>query len=162
MGQAALYVTLSVQEDQQLFELKDAANVPKRTRIRAEMLRLSHRGWKTDKIAEYLGCRASMVRRAIHQWKASGLGGLNDRHRSGRPQKWIEADFAYVEKQLSSEAKTFNTRQIRELLGQERQVHLTQRQISRVMKKRGIGGRGQEPVKRKNKTKSSRSSSRQI
>ena len=88
--------------------------------------------------------------------------GLNDRHRSGRPQKWIEADFAYVEKQLSSEAKTFNTRQIRELLGQERQVHLTQRQISRVMKKRGIGGRGQEPVKRKNKTKSSRSSSRQI
>ena len=49
MGQAALYVTLSVQQDQQLFELKDAANVPKRTRIRAEMLRLSHRGWKSNR-----------------------------------------------------------------------------------------------------------------
>ena len=35
-------MTLSEQEDRQLLKLKDAIDVPKRTRTRAEMLRLSH------------------------------------------------------------------------------------------------------------------------
>ncbi|MEM7761392.1 MAG: hypothetical protein AAF298_25165 [Cyanobacteria bacterium P01_A01_bin.40] len=37
MAQATLYVTLSVQQDQQLFELKDAVDVPRQTRARAEV-----------------------------------------------------------------------------------------------------------------------------
>ena len=146
MGQAALYVMLSVQEDQQLLKLKDAIDVPKRTRTRAEMLRLSHRGWKTDQIAEYLGCRAAMVRRAIHQWQTDGIKGLDDQVRSGRPRTWTEADMVYIEEQLLSEAQTFNTRQIAELLGQERQVHLSRRQISRVLKKKGNAVKEPEPV----------------
>lgn len=162
MGQAALYVTLSEQEDQQLLKLKERMEAPKRTRTRAEMLRLSHRGWKTDQIAEYVGCRAAMVRRAIHEWKIDGVKGLYDKGRSGRPRKWTEADMVYVEEQLSSEEKTFNTRQIRELLGQERQVYLSRRQISRVLKKKGIAGKEPELVTRRNKTRNSKPSKKQI
>jgi len=42
MAQAPLHVSLIEAEDQQLFELRDAPKIPKRTRQQAEKLRLSH------------------------------------------------------------------------------------------------------------------------
>ena len=152
MAQAPLHVGLSEAEDQQLFELRDAPEIPKRTRQRAEMLRLSHRGWKTAQIAEYLGCRVAMVREAIHRWETSGLEGLYDKPRSGRPPRWQEADWVYVEAQLSEGSKTFNSRQVSELLSSERKVKLSRRQTRRVLKKRGTVGSGPGPVIKTSKT----------
>ena len=152
MSQAPLHVSLSAAEDQQLFELRDAPKIPKRTRQRAEMLRLSHRGWKTAQIGEYLGCRVAMVRAAIHRWEASGIDGLYDKPRSGRPPRWQEADWVYVEAQLSAEEKTFNSRQVSELLASERQVKLSSRQTRRLLKKRGTVGSGLVPVTETSKT----------
>ena len=103
-----------------------------------------------------------MVRRAIHQWETDGIKGLDDKSRSGRPRKWTEADMVYVEEQLSSEERTFNTRQIVELLRQERQVYLSQRQISRVLKKKGNAVKEPELVKGRNKIRSSKGSRKQI
>ena len=68
MSRTRLQVVLSDAEDNQLYELRDADDVPKRTKQRAEMLRLSHRSWTTEQIAEYLNCRVETVRRAIHRW----------------------------------------------------------------------------------------------
>ncbi|MEL7502923.1 MAG: helix-turn-helix domain-containing protein [Cyanobacteria bacterium J06554_6] len=159
MAQAPLHVRLSEVEDQQLFELRDALQVPKRTRQRAEMLRLSHRGWKTAEIAEYQGCRAEMVREAIHRWEASGIAGLYDQPRSGRPPRWQEADWVYVEAQLSEEGKTFNSRQVSELLTTERQVKLSRRQTRRLLKKRGTAGSAPAPVTKTSKTATKKRSS---
>lgn len=159
MAQAPLYVSLSEAEDQQLFELRDAPKIPKRTLQRAEMLRLSHRGWKTAQIAEYLSCRVAMVREAIHRWDASGLEGLYDKPRSGRPPRWQEADWVYVEAQLSEGNKTFNSRQVSELLSRDREVKLSRRQTRRLLKKRGTVGNGPEPVTATSKTAAKKRSS---
>lgn len=139
MSRTRLQVVLSDAEDNQLYELRDADGVPKRTKQRAEVLRLSHRGWTTERIAEYLSCRVETVRRAIHRWQSAGIDGLRDAPRSGRPTGWRASDFALVEQHLKGPG-TFNSRQIVEFLESECDVHLSRRHVSRLLKKRGIAG----------------------
>ena len=139
MSRTRLQVNLTDAEDHQLYELREDATVPARTKRRAEMLRLNHRGWPTEKIAEYLECQRDTVRRAIHRWQQSGIEGLWDAPRQGRPLKWQAGDFAVVEERLCDPG-TFNSRQVVELLATERDVHLSRRHVSRLLKKRGTAG----------------------
>ena len=53
MTRPRLQVVLSIEEDRTLLELRTAISVSQRTQDRAEVLRLSHRGWTTERIAEY-------------------------------------------------------------------------------------------------------------
>lgn len=76
MTRPRLQVVLSTEEDCTLLELRTASRVPQRTKDRAEVLRLSHRGWTTDKIAEYFDWRVETVRETLYRWKQQGLGGL--------------------------------------------------------------------------------------
>ena len=103
------------------------------------MLRLNHRGWTTEQIAEYLVCRCETVRRTIHRWQQSGLDGLWDAPRQGRALKWQASDFAMVEQRLA-EPGTFNSRQVVDLLASDCGVHLSRRHVSRLLKKRGTAG----------------------
>ena len=151
MSRTRLQVVLSDAEDNQLYELRDADDVPKRTKQRAEMLRLSHRSWTTEQIAEYLNCRVETVRRAIHRWQSAGLDGLWDAPRSGRPARWQASDFALVEQSLQGPG-TFNSRQIVELLESECDVHLSRRHVSRLLKKRGIVGSARGKASNASKT----------
>jgi DNA-binding transcriptional regulator PaaX len=48
------------------------------------------------------------VRQTIHRWQTQGLVGLFDRLRSGRKQRWQEADIAYLEEGLQQEQRTYN------------------------------------------------------
>lgn len=154
MTRTLLKVNLTQGEDEQLFELRDDASVPKRTKLRAEMLRLNHRGWQTKEIAEYLDCRVETVRRAIYRWQAGSLENLWDAPREGRPRSWDESDMGYIEQQLD-EPGTFNSRQVVELLNSARDVQLSRRHVSRLLKKRGTVGSAQDTATSKNKTLSS-------
>ncbi len=69
MSTPILRVELSVEEDVTLQALRVAAGVPQRTKDRAEVLRLSHRGWTPAQIGEYLGWRVATARKAIHRWQ---------------------------------------------------------------------------------------------
>ena len=151
MSRTRLQVSLTDTEDCELYELRDDKTASARTKRRAEMLRLNHRGWGTEQIAEYLGCQRETVRQAIHRWQHSGLAGLRDAPRQGRPRKWQASDFAVVEQQLAG-ASTFNSRQIVELLKTECNVQLSRRQVSRLLKKRGTVGSA--PVKATSRSKS--------
>lgn len=152
MSRTRLQVVLSEAEDQQLYELRESPTVPNRTKCRAEMLRLNHRGWQTEQIAEYLSCRVETVRVAIHRWHKQGMEGLWDAPRSGRPTGWNASDFEVVEAHLSGPA-TFNSAQVVELLDSERGVHLSRRHVSRLLKKRGTVGNVPEPAINANKTR---------
>lgn len=151
MSRTRLQVHLTDAEDYQLYELRADASVPKRTKRRAEMLRLNHRGWTTEQIAEYLSCRCETVRRTIHRWQQSGIDGLWDAPRQGRPLKWQASDFAVVEQRLA-EPDTFNSRQVVELLAAECDVHLSRRHVSRLLKKKGTGGSAPGKATNANKT----------
>lgn len=140
MSSPPLRVFLTSEQDRTLFELRTATRVPQRTKDRAEALRLSHRGWKVDKIAQYFGWSIPTVRETIHRWQRQGLGGLWDAPRAGRRPQWQEADFAHLEATLEQDAKTYSSAQLAEQLAQQRQVHLSRYQVQRILKKRASAG----------------------
>lgn len=140
MSSPPLRVFLTPEQDRTLFELRTATTVPQRTKDRAEVLRLSHRGWKVDKIAAYFGWSLPTVRDTIHRWQQQGLGGLWDAPRAGRCPKWQEADFAHLEATLEQDAKTYSSAQLAEQLKQQRNVQLSRYQVQRILKKRASDG----------------------
>lgn len=140
MTRPRLQAILSAEEDRTLLELRTATNVPQRTKDRAEVLRLSHRGWTTEQIAEYFDWRVETVRETIYRWRDQGLGGLWDAPRPGRRPKWQEADMAHLEQSLQQEAQTHNSKQLVHQLQQERQVTLSPRHLRRILKKRATAG----------------------
>lgn len=140
MTRPRLQVVLTAEEDRTLLELSSASSVPQRTKERAQVLRLNHRGWTTEGIADYLNWQVETVRQAIYRWQQKGLSGLWDAPRGGRPPKWSEADIAQLEQSLQQENQTSNAQQLAHQLQQERQVSLSRWQLRRILKKRAIAG----------------------
>ena len=73
---ARLRAYLTPEEDRTLFELRTATTVPQRVKDRAEVLRLSHRGWYVEQIADFFSWHLQTVRETLHRWREKGLGGL--------------------------------------------------------------------------------------
>lgn len=140
MSSPPLRVFLTPEQDRTLFELRTATTVPQRTKDRAEVLRLSHRGWKVDKIAQYFSWSIPTVRETIHRWQRQGLGGLWDAPRAGRRPQWQESDFAHLEATLEQDPQTYSSAQLAEQLAQQRNVRLSRYQVQRILKKRALAG----------------------
>lgn len=155
MSTPRLQVSLNAEEDQTLFELRRADKIPQRTKDRATALRLSHRGWKTEQIAEYLNWQVATVRQTIHRWQDEGLYGLWDVPRQGRPRSWDAADMAYLEDTLEQSSATLNSAQLVTQLEQDRQVTLSRRHLRRLLKKRAIDGSAPGTAKKVARTRSS-------
>ncbi len=136
MSSPPLRVFLTSHEERTLFELRKASNIPQRTKDRADALRLSSMGWKIEEIAVYLKWNKSTVRSAIHRWEEKGLMGLWDAPRSGRKRKWCPQNMELITEKLDKEQRTYSSRQLLVILSQETQVHLSERQLRRILKKK--------------------------
>lgn len=80
-----LFVALS---DAQRTELDDLAqHAVGRVALRAQMVRLSDRGYRVPAIAMIHGCGQDVVRLWLHRYQAHGIAGLDDLPRSGRPPR---------------------------------------------------------------------------
>lgn len=141
MSTPPLRIALSAEEDKTLQELSQASSAPRRSRERAEVLRLNHRGWSTQQIAEYLDWRVATVRQAIYRWRDQGLMGLWDQPRSGRPPRLTAEDWAHLRHCLDEEEQTYTSGQLVEEL-ETRGVQLSRRQLRRLLKKNDIAGNG--------------------
>lgn len=153
MSSPPLRVFLTSHQDLTLFELSKAANVPLRTKTRAEILRLSSQGWKVEKIAQFLKCSIITVRRTIHKWNKEGLLGLWDKSHPGRNPTWKPEDFEEIENLLIHEQCTYNSAKIQQKLLMDKQVSLSQRQIRRILKKNNIVGKEQDSQTKINRTR---------
>jgi hypothetical protein len=136
MSSPPLRVFLTSEQERTLFELSKVASVPQRTRDRASALRLSAMGWKVEKIALYLKWAPSTVRSTIHRWKKLGLIGLWDAPRKGRQRKWQPENIEEITKKLDKEQRTYNSRQLLEMLATLNGVHISERQLRRILKKK--------------------------
>ncbi|MGK7929728.1 MAG: helix-turn-helix domain-containing protein [Spirulina sp.] len=130
-------------EDRTLWELSKAESVAPKTKERAQVLRLSSKGWKVDKIAEYMKCSKATVRRTIHRWKEKGLGGLSAKKSPGRKKKWEEEDLKKIEEKLEEE-RSYSSKQLCKILEKERKIKISERQMRRILKKKNISGREPE------------------
>ena len=136
MSSPRLRVFLTSSQERTLFELSKAPKVPQRTKDRASAIRLSAMGWKVERIAVYLKWSKSTVRSTIHRWKNLGLMGLWDAPRSGRKRKWLPENIEPIAEKLEKDQRTYNSRQILQILAQVNQVHLSERQLRRILKKK--------------------------
>lgn len=132
----SLRIRLTQEEKQQLYLLSNQAQTPRRTKTRIEILKLSDRGWKVEQIALELTCSPATVRRTIARWINQDKEGLFDAPRRGRTRKWQKEDLEFLEKCLELEPRTYNSRQLSELLKQERQVELSAERVRKILKKK--------------------------
>ena len=144
MSSPPLRVFLTSEQERTLFELSKAKNVPQRTKDRASAVRLSAMGWKVEKIAVYLKWADSTVRTAIHRWKNLGLMGLWDAPRSGRKRKWQPENIEVIAEKLDKEQRTYNTRQLLEILATLNGVYISSRQLRRILKKKLLMEKNEE------------------
>ena len=137
---APLKVTLSENEDLTLRELSLAETIPKRTRIRAMVLRLNNQGWSVPKISHYFHWAPETVRVALKRWLKHGLVGLWDLPRSGRKPSWKEEDWQLMEKWLNEE-RGYTSKQLAQKWSCIRKINLGSEQIRRILKKKTGDGR---------------------
>ena len=140
MSPPFLQIELSSEEDKTLHELARAGSVPARTRERAEALRLSHRGWKPQQIADYFDWSVATARKTLVRWETDGLMGLWDKPRPGLTPRWSPEDMAHVDKLLKDQKQTYTSTQLVQELAEKRQVELSPRQMRRLLKKRVTDG----------------------
>lgn len=136
---APLRVQLSPEDDEALRQLSLSDGPSPIVKQRAMALRLNAEGWNVPAIAKHLHLHEHTVRNALKRWQKGGLAGLWDAPRSGRPRGWQASDWEAVEDWLQ-EPRSYTSRQLCEKLEQERQVSLSQRQMTRLLKKKGIAG----------------------
>lgn len=141
---AALKIKLTEEEELELLELKKDPKTPQRTKERIEALRLNAKGWKVEKIADYLDQAPNTVRRTIYCWISTGKEGLFDQKRKGRKRKWENEDIEYLEECLDKEERTYNSYQLKQKLFEERKIELSADRIRRILKKRGESGNEQK------------------
>ena len=134
---ARLRAYLTPEEDRTLFELRTATTVPQRVKDRAEVLRLSHRGWYVEQIADFFSWHLQTVRETLHRWQEKGLGGLWEAPGRGKQRRWSEADLEYLERLLAEEPRTYNSKQLAQKLWDDRQVKLSPGHLRELLKKRG-------------------------
>jgi transposase len=133
---APLRIVLTLEEDHTLAELRQAQNVPQRTRDRAHMLRLNAAGWNVPMIAEMFHCHEHTVRATLRRWEVGGLGGLWEAPGRGAKPRWQAADLDYLSACLEEDPRTYNSVQLAQKLKQERLVDLSSDRLRRLLKKK--------------------------
>jgi putative transposase len=74
------------------------------------------------------------VRETIRRWQTGGLGGLWEAEGRGRHRRWREEDWQALA-QWTQEPRRYSAAQLAAKLAAERQVHLGQEQVRRILKK---------------------------
>lgn len=159
---AGLRVKLSLEEDRELLEIGQNEKTPKRTKQRAEVIRMSGYGRKVAEIAEYFECHPQTIREAIQKWREQGKEGLYDLPKTGRPKQWQEQDLEYLQEFLEKDKRVYNSQQLSQKLKQERKVQLSGDRIRKLLKKKDGYGNEREFRTETNKTLNSRQSNRLI
>lgn len=77
-----------------------------RVRNRAHIIILSHKGFRMQHIAVICGLTRQAVSRAIDSWEQSGIRGLYDAPRSGRPKILSPEDEEFIHKTAEEEPRS--------------------------------------------------------
>ncbi len=100
---AARYIKLSEAEDNQLREVETRKMLNEKVRLRAKVLRLSHRGMSVEEIASYTGRHSTTVLRDFNRWRKNGVEGLADGIGSGQRSPLGEAQKSFLTDKLTEE-----------------------------------------------------------
>ena len=107
------FVRLTEEEDDRLRAIEQDPYLKPKVRLRAQVLRLSHRGSNMAAISAYTGRGAASVFRDLERWEERGFEGLADGTAPGNPPRVTREARAFMEERLS-EDRTWNATQLAE------------------------------------------------
>src|SRR4051794_24734712 len=102
------HIRLTEQEDARLREVEQASYFKPKVRLRAQVLRLSHRGSNIRTISAYTGRSRASVGRDLDRWEERGFEALFDGAAPGNPPRITEEARTFMEGKLSEE-RTWRT-----------------------------------------------------
>ena len=100
---AARYIRLSEAEDKQLQEIENNKGLAEKVRLRAKIVRLSHRGMNVTEIAAYVGRDDSTILRDFDRWEGQGIAGLADGASPGQRSPLGEIAKAFIKEKLAED-----------------------------------------------------------
>jgi transposase len=130
------FVQLTEQEDIQLREIEQDPHLKPKVRLRAQVLRLSHRGHNMRSIASYTARSPQSIGRDLSRWEECGLSGLADGTAPGNPPRVTEKMRTFMEGKLSEE-RTWNATQLAEALEQRFGIEVTPKAVRQHLRSMG-------------------------
>lgn len=108
------FIRLTEEEDLQLRHIEQDSYLKLKVRLRAQVLRLSSRGYNLRSITAYTGRSPQSVGRDLDRFCERGFEGLADGTAPGNPPTITDEVRAFMEEKLSSEQRTYNAAQLAE------------------------------------------------
>jgi len=130
------YVRLTEEEDVRLREIEQAPYFKPKVRLRAQVLRLSHRGSNVQTISAYTGRSRASIGRDLDRWEERGFEGLLDGTAPGNPRRVTEEARTFMEGKLSEE-RTWNAVQLAEALWEGFGVEVTPEAVRQHLRSMG-------------------------
>lgn len=132
--------------DEQLAELEQAINYSPHPELRqrAIAIRLLHKGYKPEQVAELVAIRANTIWVWHRRWREEGISGLQDQPRSGRPRKATAEYCRVLEETLNNEPASYGYSftvwtmdRLRAHLEQKTDIRLSQTRFAMVLEREG-------------------------
>lgn len=108
------FISLSKDENERLRELEQTPHIHAKVRLRAQILRLSHKGMSMQGIAEYVGKSYDTVRTTFARWEQEGYAGLADRFEQQGQKPVITEDIKTFMAEKLAEERTWTCDQLSE------------------------------------------------
>ena len=118
------FVRLTEEEDARLRGIEQDPHLKPKVRLRAQVLRLSHRGSDMEAIASYTGRSPQSVGRDLDRWEERGVEGLADGTAPGNPPRVTEEVRVSMEDKLAEE-RTWNATQLAEAVAEDFGIEVT-------------------------------------
>jgi transposase len=103
MGRKSKHIQLTLEENTQLRELEQHPGMRPKVRLRAQIIRLSAKGWTILQIAEHLLRHPETVRIDLLRWEQSGMAGLADGEAPGKTSSITSEMEQFLHARLSEE-----------------------------------------------------------
>ncbi|MBZ0297362.1 MAG: IS630 family transposase [Anaerolineae bacterium] len=132
--------------DEQLEEVEEAINSSPHPEVRqrAIAIRLLHKGYKPEQVADLVAITANTIWMWHRHWREGGLSGLQDQPRSGRPRKATSEYCQVLEATLNSEPAeqgysftVWTMDRLRDHLEKQTGIRLSRTRFAMVMEREG-------------------------
>jgi transposase len=131
------YIRLTEEEDAKLREVEQAPYFKPKVRLRAQVLRLSHRRSNVRTISSYTGRSRASVGRDLDRFEERGFEGLFDGTAPGNPPRITGEMRAFMKEKLSEEERTWNATQLAEALREGFGVEVTPEAVRQHLRSMG-------------------------
>ena len=132
--------------DEQLAEIEEAINASPHPKVRqrAIAIRLLHKGYKPEAVAEMVVITPNTIWMWHRRWREGGIAGLQDQPRSGRPRKATTEYSRVLEEALNSDPASYGysftvwtTDRLRAHLEQKTGIRLSQTRFAMLLEREG-------------------------